>query len=496
MPSNRHRIQRQVIELEFGSALSVPASQEMLARELRERVMPALCAAFDAAAGADELLRLDRLEVDLGTISDADWTSRFRERLVTQITLELARFVPEVRPAPLGSRELEPSAEPTRQFVFFLVHGRLPWWGTRPNDGFAAVFARKPAALDWNIVRRAVLGDAGACERLVDALDDDQLQAGVARWRGLPHAARALAALTPVNVSPDARLAWRRRFWLTLIDWVLHDGMRSGRQIDLVQALRAERRAHFGSGNALPGGIPRPIETQGDAPSDALPGDPLPSPWREWLAVPSDGATNAAAPAGLSDAPTRPPGAQPLIQVPDAVSAQRATPEKDDHAIYLPCAGVVLLHPFLDSLFRDRGLLEGRDFRDAAARGQAVRLVGLLGFGATDVPEYDLVIAKRLCGMPLAQTLAPSAIDAADVAACDELLTAVLGHWKALRSSSAPWLRAQFFLRDGKLESVDAGCRLTVERRAQDVLLARLPWGFGVIGLPWMTEKIFVRWLD
>lgn len=496
MLSNRHRIQRQVIELEFGSALSVPASQEVLAYELRERVMPALCAAFDAAAGADELLRLDRLEVDLGTISGADWTSRFRERLVTQVTRELARFVPEVRPASLGSAELESSAEPTRQFVFFLVHGRLPWWGTRPNDGFGAVFARARAALDWNVVRRTVLGDAGACERLVDVLDDDQLQAGVARWCGLPHAARALAALTPVNVSPGARLAWRRRFWLTLIDWVLHDGMRSGRQIDLVQAVRAVRRTLFGSGNAPPGGVSTPVKLEGEPPSDALPSDPLPSPWREWLAVPPDEAASAVAPAGLSDTPTRPPGTQPLIQVPDTATTRRPTPEKDDHAIYLPCAGVVLLHPFLDALFRDRGLLEGRDFRDAAARGQAVRLVGLLGFGATDVPEYDLVIAKRLCGMPLAQTLAPAALDAADVAACNELLTAVLGHWTALRSSSPSWLRAQFFLREGKLENVDAGSRLTVERRAQDVLLARLPWGFGVIGLPWTAEKMFVRWLD
>jgi len=51
-------------------------------------------------------------------------------------------------------------------------------------------------------------------------------------------------------------------------------------------------------------------------------------------------------------------------------------------------------------------------------------------------------------------------------------------------------------MRDGKLEQVDEGFRLTVERRAQDVLLARLPWGIGVLGFPWMKERIFVRWLD
>jgi len=72
----------------------------------------------------------------------------------------------------------------------------------------------------------------------------------------------------------------------------------------------------------------------------------------------------------------------------------------------------------------------------------------------------------------------------------------VLQHWTALRSSSPEWLRAQFFLREGKLERADSGWLLTIERHAQDVLLARLPWGFGVVGLPWLTDRIFVHWLD
>jgi hypothetical protein len=76
------------------------------------------------------------------------------------------------------------------------------------------------------------------------------------------------------------------------------------------------------------------------------------------------------------------------------------------------------------------------------------------------------------------------------------VLRAVLEHWKALRSSSPDWLRDQFLLREGKLEAVDSGHLLTIERRAQDVLLAHLPWGFGVVGLPWSTDRIFVRWLE
>jgi hypothetical protein len=43
---------------------------------------------------------------------------------------------------------------------------------------------------------------------------------------------------------------------------------------------------------------------------------------------------------------------------------------------------------------------------------------------------------------------------------------------------------------------VDSGWLLTIERHAQDVLLARLPWGLGVVAPPWLSERIFVHWLE
>jgi hypothetical protein len=168
----------------------------------------------------------------------------------------------------------------------------------------------------------------------------------------------------------------------------------------------------------------------------------------------------------------------------------------EDEPVYLTGAGIILLHPFLEALFRDRGLLEGRDFRDTESRQRAVCLLGYLAFGIAEVPEYDLVLAKLLCAWPLEQPLESAPLENEDIAACDALLAAALEHWSALRSSSPHWLRAQFFAREGKLEVVESGYRLTVDRRAQDVLLARIPWGFGVIGLPWMAERIFVHWLD
>lgn len=494
MTPDSHRIQRQVIELELAAGMPAAESQERLAREMRDHVMPALCAAFDAAAGPHELLRLDRLEVDLGTLSGSDWLPRFGERLVSHITRELARYVPEATPRPADAGPHASSADAMRQFLFFLEHGRLPWWGAR-DVRFLAAFAPGRFSLDWRALRGRLCDDARARERLVDTLDDAQLAAGVQQWCGVPHSAQALAVWTPAAVASGPARAWRRRFWLTLVDAALRGEAQLGREAGLVRALRAARHAVFGDEAASSGTRSSPAAAPAGPQDASRSTDAMPSPWNVWLDAAPDRVADPTAPDAL-DEPDRTPRKQPARAAHDPAPHRRASPPEAAEPIYLPCAGIVLLHPFLEALFRDRGLLAGREFRSAVARSHAVHLVGLLGFGVVDIPEHDLVLAKRLCGHPLPDTLVPPDLDAGDIAACDELINAVLGHWKALRSSSPQWLRTQFFLREGKLESVDGGCRLTVERRAQDVLLTRLPWGIGVIGLPWNAEKIFVRWLD
>src|SRR5215469_5505247 len=89
---NRHRIQRQIVELAVGAVGEAPAVQQQLAASFWERAVPELEDVFDRAAGPDELLRLDRLEVDLGTIGGGDWPSEFRKKLIAELTRSLARF--------------------------------------------------------------------------------------------------------------------------------------------------------------------------------------------------------------------------------------------------------------------------------------------------------------------------------------------------------------------------------------------------------------------
>jgi hypothetical protein len=125
-----------------------------------------------------------------------------------------------------------------------------------------------------------------------------------------------------------------------------------------------------------------------------------------------------------------------------------------------------------------------------------VYLLSYLTIDSDEVPEYDLLLPKLLCGLPWEEPLPSGKLAAEERAACEELLSAVLSHWSALKSNSPAWMREQFLLRQGKLERIEADWRLTVEHRLQDVLLARLPWGIGFIRLPWMPGGLYVRWTD
>jgi hypothetical protein len=495
---NGHLVQRQIIELAIAGAAG-PDAQRELARPFWDRAVPELEKVFDRAAGPDERLRLDRLELNLGRIGGADWTTEFCRKLVAELERTLAQFTA----APVGrdgkaGREPAP-AEAREQFLFFLVHGRLPWWARTPSGRVAeAVFDESDTA-GWSRLRDTVFADRGACVRLVHSVADEFLDRAVRRWSGLLHTARVLEQLTPPRLRGDARYRWRRMFWMLVLDRVAANAFHSPRGgPQLLRDLLTLRHTYDSDGEPRPPLPPSPSDDdeQGRR-SRSASGEQLPNPWREWQAFLDDG--EAAEP----DAAEIRADAGTLIGRAPQVSRLAAGPAPDrkrrpveEDAIYLGGAGAVLLHPFLETLFRERGVLTGRNFRDAEARDRAVHLLGLLTFGRVDVPEYDLLLPKLLCGLRFDEPLEPASLEDDDMAACDGLLHAVLEHWTALRSSSPDWLRQQFFLREGKLEQVDSGFRLTVERRAQDVLLARLPWGCSVIALPWVSERIFVRWLE
>lgn len=158
-------------------------------------------------------------------------------------------------------------------------------------------------------------------------------------------------------------------------------------------------------------------------------------------------------------------------------------------------AGIVVLHPFLSSFFKKLNLIKNQDFVDFAAQSKAVILLHFLA-SAEEIPkEYEMVLPKFLCNMPVNIPLDHTImITDKDKEEANTLLEAVIEHWGVLGKSSPDGLREGFLMREGKLEKQQTGWRLVVEQKTMDILLDRLPWNLSLIKLPWMDDILNVEW--
>jgi hypothetical protein len=178
-------------------------------------------------------------------------------------------------------------------------------------------------------------------------------------------------------------------------------------------------------------------------------------------------------------------------------TAIKGPDEIDEEGLFVQNAGLILLHPYLESFFGEIELLENGDFRDRQCRETAVHLLHYLAVKEVFTPEYDLVFEKYLCGIPADEPIQRFLILPDPMKQeCDQLLRAVIRNWNKLKETSPDGLREGFLRRKGKLTHDAFGSRLRLEHMAHDVLLSFLPWGISVVRLPWMAEILSVEWPD
>ncbi len=158
-------------------------------------------------------------------------------------------------------------------------------------------------------------------------------------------------------------------------------------------------------------------------------------------------------------------------------------------------AGLVILHPFLKTLFEQTTLLENENWISEESQHKAILLTQFLVNGKTEIFENELVLNKLLCGLPI-ETVVNTRLLLSDfeMEKCKDLLEAVLEHWKPLQGSSVETLQETFLQRNGKLSLQNNNQELWVEEKGVDILLEQLPWGIGTIKTPWMTEFLICNW--
>ncbi|HZE85384.1 MAG TPA: contractile injection system tape measure protein, partial [Puia sp.] len=169
--------------------------------------------------------------------------------------------------------------------------------------------------------------------------------------------------------------------------------------------------------------------------------------------------------------------------------------QEETGRILIDNAGLCLFAPYLPGFFKNLGYMDKDGFKDFRFAARAVHLLQYIAVGKRKAPEYLLAFPKLLCGLPAGKAIPGSLrLKKSELAEADDLISAIIHNWKALKNSSADGLRGSFLCRKGIITDKGAQLVLQVERKEYDILLNGISWGYSIIKMPWMAKYIEVQW--
>lgn len=161
---------------------------------------------------------------------------------------------------------------------------------------------------------------------------------------------------------------------------------------------------------------------------------------------------------------------------------------------YIQNAGLILIHPFIKTLFEHCELLDPKT-QQLIDPELCAHLLHYIATGKINSPEYDMIFEKFLCNIPIHQPINRHIkLSRKHKSQAKNVIESVQHNWAPMKKSSAALLQNEFFQRPGKLVITDSDYTLIVERKTQDILLEKLSWGIGLVKLPWQKKFIFVNW--
>jgi hypothetical protein len=430
-------------------------------------------------------MRIDKLEIDLGEFSLDDFEFEFGKEFEKKLDNAVYERVTRVPKEKL--LELKANSE-LDLIEFFLLRGHLPWWGDEStldlDDISRSVFKNQAAAISGFFMENQE--NRIVWERASFQLKEDVLDVLVQMFEELHKAQQVLDEVLELIKKADGEngqlvfigeieqfskitsnilvynapliFAKSGKAWeikLILADYILKKMISLKNQPGLQKSV-SERL--FGTMEKEPGLKP---------PDDILQTEKYIDP--EKITASSSSAASFL----RSD----------------------ASDTEDEKKLTIRHAGIILLAPYLKTFFCNTGLLSSNSWKDKEAQFRSIFLLKYLSSGKTKGYEYQLILEKLLCGIPLLQPV-PSEMLLTDneIKESDSLLESVIGNWKALKNTSIAGIRETFLKRDGIITETDSGWHLRIERKTVDVILDQIPWGFSNIRLPWNKYSITTEW--
>lgn len=449
-----HYIRQQFLDIELtGSSDEGQAMQGVLPELYYRRLLPAIEKAFDQAFPSDKLIKIDRLEIDAGTISldrlDRDFHESVIKALMNKIREKRLDQVVVNGEENVAFGEIKSISENLADvFVYFLKTGTLPWSYSLPA-GKSLEDEIQTTMKEWP--------DDLSRTKIVDGIKNTLTKQEVVKRLGY-------------QFSLDFRKQLLRILSVEIANAV--DDI----QKDLhEEAIKLGIAHQFGE---------RLLEvafsylSENNSPDKAG----LQSVFKGKILI-------------------EPSLEETILNHPEIINIELETDtmieenesEPKPERLYIDNAGLVILHPFLTRLFEALGVaLENRFIYP----GKALGLLNYLVTGQNSAPEFELTLPKLLCGLPLFSPVKnENGITESESAEADGLLKAVINHWSVLGNTSVDGLRESFLQRPGVLtQKEDGDWLLQVEARSFDILLGQLPWSISMVQLPWMEQVLWVEW--
>jgi hypothetical protein len=469
---------------------------------MKAKIIPITERVLDEWADENRHVQLDRLEIDLGTIPLDDFMDTLPDAYERQIKETLKKlFIHDQTGVKKKIRQSRETTALLDQLLFYLKEGVFPWQHHQeayktPDDLVILVLHSNKEDLREQL--KPLLKHEALVNRLIGSLQADTLDLLLAELTFSDAATQALLLIGElVRYNHRQKLQWGRRqiglavykqafqriarneviFTAKPVAGILHDLFRL---LDLERTQWTEFSSEFAKFARDEQFLSQFEDLPDQLQKIGKPGPPV----RVQRSPDSkDGGKLEAAERNKPDAP---------------VYAPEATEQRKSDALIcnINNAGLVLLYPYLKTIFSRLDWLYKERFVSNDAQAKALLMTDYLVFGGEGVAtENQMILNKILCGVEPKESLNPLVIlSESEKQEADDLLRSAIKHWLVLKNTSPEGYRHSFLRRHGVLKFRDDSWQLLVERKSYDMLLESLPYTLSLIQLPWMNTKLTVEW--
>lgn len=468
MITQQHIVRRLVLELNLHTDRQQAFHlQNEIKRKLRHEISSALDHVFSEMTPNGEVIRIEKLHLDLGKVSKREIGRKFYEQVKKQINLVTVTKAQEDKQEnkALGAVEILSSQRRKEDLFFhFLQKGTFPWW------------AKKVAWETW----------------------ESKLREDFSRIDKVLFLAKLKESIAQSSEVLD-RLTWQfSKLFLVLITKLFEEKNIAPSEREVRPFQSSDKRTYFKE--FIEKALSFELELEKTPIDTSLKNQSSDSVSEDTLSERQQKSKNSGfiKPVAYQSNTDNLPEKQQEIAPTEKTAHQNSGNSTQSASYYLNNAGLAIVMPYLVLLFKELNYLnEQRAFKTEKTQARAIHLVQYVATGKVAFPEQELVLNKIVCGWEIEKPIRRNIrLTKKEKQAADDFLKSLLETWGALKNTTPDGLRNSFLIRNGKLSKANGHWLLQVEKAGYDVfLMKKLPWSISIIKNVLMSKRIHVEWI-